>query len=247
VKAISHLTSFHQQSSNIKLIMSIFRILVALFLTATSADAFSPLTNSPLQRSKTTTTSLAASKNPLQDATKVVGSAMLAASLVFASVQPAMAESSKIIGEVKGSGLVFKDVLEIERFEDPKVKGVELYISNFQRPITEKLNKGFFNDPSTASVACAKTGKIKIADNINKSTAGEEVFQESKSIMFKSLRVQRVYDVDTNTIVYVSFNTRLDKSDDTNKSRFASSMCALNLNEPAEMPAADATPPAEKN
>jgi catabolite regulation protein CreA len=226
--------------------MNIFRILVALFLTATSTDAFSPLSNSPLQRSKTTTTSLAASKNHLQDATKVIGSAMLAASLAFASVQPAMAESSKLIGELQGSGLVFKDTLEIERFEDPKVKGVELYISNFQRPLSEKLNKGFFNDPSTAAVACAKTGKVSIADNINKSTSGEEVFKESKSIMFKSLRVQRVYDVDTNTLVYVSFNTRLDKGDDSNKSRFASSLCAVNLNEPADIATADATPPAEK-
>lgn len=171
---------------------------------------------------------------------------MLAASLAFASVQPAMAESSKLIGELQGSGLVFKDTLEIERFEDPKVKGVELYISNFQRPLSEKLNKGFFNDPSTAAVACAKTGKVSIADNINKSTSGEEVFKESKSIMFKSLRVQRVYDVDTNTLVYVSFNTRLDKGDDSNKSRFASSLCAVNLNEPADIATADATPPAEK-
>lgn len=211
-------------------------LLVPLFLAATRLEAFTAVTNSPLQRSQSAT-NLAASKNPLQDFSKVVGSALLAGSLFFSAVQPAMAESSKVIGELKGSGLVFKDTLEIERFEDPKVKGVELYISNFQRPITERLNKGFFNDPSTASVACAKTGKVKIADNINKSTAGEEVFQESRSILFKNLRVQRVYDVDTNTIVYVSFNTRLDKGDDENKSRFASSLCAVNLNDPEEIAA----------
>ena len=141
--------------------------------------------------------------------TKLFASAVLSASLLLgsaftamtASPQPAHAannEGSKIVGQLKGSGLVFKDTLTIERFEDPKVKGVVLYISNFDRPVTEKLSKGnFFNDPSQASVACARTGqKVAIADNINKSTSGEEVFEESRSLLFKTLRVQRVYDED---------------------------------------------------
>ncbi|CAJ1949011.1 unnamed protein product [Cylindrotheca closterium] len=178
---------------------------------------------------------------------KVMASGLLAASLIFgASSSPAFAESSKVVGELKGSGLVFKDTLQIERFEDPKVKGVTLYISTFQRPITEKLNKGFFNDPSTASVACAKTGKVSIADNINKSISGEEVFKESRSLLFKNLRVERIFDTDTNTVVYVSFNTRLDKNDDNNKSRFASSLCAVNLDEPVVAAAPASPPPATK-
>ena len=108
-----------------------------------------------------------------------------------------------------------------------------LYVSNFQRPLTERLSKDFFNDPSYASVGCAKTvgsgGKIEVADNINTSPQGEEVFEESKSLLFKTLRVQRIYDKEKNTVVYVSFNTRLDKNEDTNKSRFKSSICAVNL------------------
>jgi catabolite regulation protein CreA len=116
---------------------------------------------------------------------------------------------------------------------DPKIKGVELYISNFDRPITEKLSgANLFNDPAYASVACAKTAKVvAIADTIAKGPGGEEVFEESRSLLFKTLRVQRIYDTDTNTVVYVSFNTRLDKNDDTNKSRFKSSLCAVNLND----------------
>lgn len=135
-----------------------------------------------------------------------------------------------------------------------------LYISNFQRPITERLSKDFFNDPSSASVGCAKTGKIQIADNIATGKGGEvsfleflvvgrryenshslsrslthslhvlqEVFEESRSLLFKSLRVQRIYDQDNDTMIYVSFNTRLDKNSDANKSRFSSSLCAVNL------------------
>jgi hypothetical protein len=64
---------------------------------------------------------------------------------------PAAAESSTVVGSLKGSGLFFKDTLNIERFEDPKVKGVVLYISNFDQPITEKLGGNFFNDPSQSS------------------------------------------------------------------------------------------------
>ena len=44
--------------------------------------------------------------------------------------------------------------------QDPKVKGVQLYISDFQRPITERLQKDFFSDPTLASVSCAKIGKV---------------------------------------------------------------------------------------
>ena len=112
-----------------------------------------------------------------------------------------------------------------------QVRGVTLYISNFQRPLTERLSKDFFNDPSYASVGCARTTTkpIEIADTINTSPQGEQVFEESKSLLFKTLRVQRIYDKEKNTVVYVSFNTRLDKNEDSNKSRFKSSICAVNL------------------
>ena len=112
-----------------------------------------------------------------------------------------------------------------------QVRGVTLYISNFQRPLTERLSKDFFNDPSYASVGCARTTTqpIEIADTINTSPQGEQVFEESKSLLFKTLRVQRIYDKEKNTVVYVSFNTRLDKNEDSNKSRFKSSICAVHL------------------
>jgi len=143
------------------------------------------------------------------------------------------AESTRVVGQIKGSGLVFKDTLQVEAFQDPKVKGVYLYVSNFQIPITERLGGNFFNDPSSASVACARTGKVAIASNIAKGPAGEEVFEESKSLLFKTLRVIRIYDEESNTVVYVSFNTRLDKNEDANKSRFKSSLCAINLDNEA--------------
>ena len=157
------------------------------------------------QREEPETTTMAFSKTKLGETTKLLGTALLSASLLFGSIltvspeAASAADSSRVIGQLKGSGLVFKDTLTIERFEDPKVKGVVLYISNFDRPMTEKFSKkNFFNDPSYASVACARTGeKVAIASNINKTPQGEEVFEESRSLLFKTLRVQRVYDEGT--------------------------------------------------
>jgi catabolite regulation protein CreA len=45
-------------------------------------------------------------------------------------------DGSRVIGKISGSGLVFKDTLVVEAFDDPKVKGVTLYVSNFERPMT---------------------------------------------------------------------------------------------------------------
>lgn len=143
----------------------------------------------------------------------------------------ANAADSKVVGSFSGSGLFFKDTLQVESFDDPKVQGVKLYVSNFILPINERLSsaKNLLSDPTSASLTCAKTGPIKIADTIVKGTGGEQVFEESKSLLFKSLKVQRVYDEEDKALIYVSYNTRLDKNDDSNKSRFKSSICAIGL------------------
>ena len=119
--------------------------------------------------------------------TTVASAAILTSTLL--GPLPTLAMESQIIGQISGSGLVFKDTLEVERFDDPKIKGITLYITNFQRPITERLTSNFLQDPSYASVACVKSSPtVAVADNINMTPQGEEVFQESKSILFKTLR-----------------------------------------------------------
>lgn len=159
----------------------------------------------------------------------LAGAAVVTSGLVAPSEAQA-STGSRTIGEISGSGLVFKDTLKVESFDDPKVKGVTLYVSNFERPLAERLSKDFFTEPSYASVTAVRNGKeIEIADNIDKSTKGEPVFEEKRSLMFKELRVQRLYDEEKQTVVYVSFNTRLDKGSDTNKSRFKSSITAVSL------------------
>ena len=104
-----------------------------------------------------------------------------------------------------------------------------LYISDFSRPITDRVQKDFFSDPSQADLACARTGPIKLAADIAMGREGEEVFNEARSLLFKTLRVRRIYDEPTKTLVYTAFSTRANKNDDENKSRFASSLCAVHV------------------
>ena len=209
-------------------------------LLSVPASAFCPVAFHPTaQKTSLSTTRVNASKEgsppfcsmskPLDLMKALTAGGFLAASCLVSNPFPAAAESPRLVGELQGSGLVFKDTLQVESFEDPKIKGVTLYISNFQRPLTERLTSNFLADPSYASVACARTGPVVVADNIARGKGGEEVFEESRSLLFKTLRVQRVFDAEKKTAIYVSYNTRFDKNDDTNKSRFKSSLCAVSL------------------
>ena len=106
------------------------------------------------------------------------------------SLKPATA-IPKIIGEIPASGLVFKDIVKVSRFSDPKVKGVELYVSDFQLPITERLVSGdIFSDPLSSSVTCVQTGPIVVDPSIKETATlqGEEVVSQARSLLFKSVR-----------------------------------------------------------
>ena len=144
---------------------------------------------------------------------------------------PAFADS-RTIGEIAGSGLVFKDTLKIEAFDDPKVAGVQLYLSDFQRPVVEKLAKGdLFSDPSQGGLACGRSGKVVVSAAAARDTGGEEVFSEARSLLFKSLKVRRVVDRPGQTIIYAVYSQRLDTGEDSNKSRFKSNLCAVHVDE----------------
>jgi catabolite regulation protein CreA len=100
------------------------------------------------------------------------------------------AHASREVANIPATGLVFKDYLKISAFEDPKIRGVTIYLSDFDRSITDKLSKDFFDDPSTSSLSCAQTGPVLASDivAISKDRAGEEVFEESRNLFFKVRR-----------------------------------------------------------
>jgi CreA protein len=99
----------------------------------------------------------------------------------------------------------------IEAIADPKVEGVTCHIAHFERGLIDKLTKGnWFEDPSNASIACRQTGPIVIGD-IERDDAGEEVFSERKSLIFKSLAVRRLYDEANQTLVYVVYTRQVQE------------------------------------
>ncbi|MGC9419501.1 MAG: CreA family protein [Rhodovulum sp.] len=92
----------------------------------------------------------------------------------------------------------------IEAVHDPKVKGVTCHLTYFDRSFLDRLSQGnWFEDPSNASIACRQTGPIEIGD-IDMGPDGEEVFRERQSIVFKSIRVKRIYDEANRTLIYLA-------------------------------------------
>jgi len=92
----------------------------------------------------------------------------------------------------------------VEAVADPKVKGVTCHLAYFERGLIDRLQKGnWFEDPSNSSISCRQTGPIEIGE-IDRSDEGEDVFSERRSIIFKTLRVKRIFDEANQTLIYIS-------------------------------------------
>jgi catabolite regulation protein CreA len=140
--------------------------------------------------------------------------------------------NQRVVAEMSGSGFFLKDTLRIESFNDPKVDGVQLYISDFQKPMTEKIAKGdVFQDPTLAGLACSSRARVVVQPDATRSMEGEEIFSEARSLLFKSLKVRRIIDLPGQTVVYVLYSQKLNKNDDPFGSRFKSSLCAVHVDE----------------
>jgi CreA protein len=94
--------------------------------------------------------------------------------------------------------------IAIDAVEDPGVKGVVCHLAYFNRSLIDRLQQGnWFEDPSYSAIDCAASGPVTIG-NIATGPGGEEIFKEQRSLIWKSLRVTRVYDQANNTLVYVA-------------------------------------------
>ena len=92
----------------------------------------------------------------------------------------------------------------IEAIADPDVEGVTCHVAYFERGLIDRISKGnWFEDPSNASIACRQTGPITIGE-IDRGDEGEDVFNERRSIVLKSLRIKRIFDEANQTLIYVA-------------------------------------------
>ena len=94
--------------------------------------------------------------------------------------------------------------IAIEAVEDPEVKGVVCHVAYFNRSLIDRLQQGnWFEDPSYSAIDCAASGPVTIG-KIAMGGGGEEIFKQQRSLIFKSLRITRVYDQPNNTLVYLA-------------------------------------------
>lgn len=122
---------------------------------------------------------------------------------------PALAESR----EIGAVSTAFKLIgpnhrIVVTAFDDPKIQGISCYVA---RPKTGgiKGGLGLAEDPSLASVSCVQTGPVRFLEPIDADDSGEEVFDESRSIIFKSLNINRLYDSANGALVYVARTKRI--------------------------------------
>ena len=97
------------------------------------------------------------------------------------------------------------DKIVVDGFDDPKVEGVTCHISRAQTGGL-KGGLGVAEDTSDASIACRQVGPIKI---IAEFKDGERVFDERRSLLFKTLQVVRFFDRERNVLVYVAYSNRI--------------------------------------
>lgn len=120
---------------------------------------------------------------------------------------PAFSAAGKEVGQI-GVDWAGNDIV-IEAIADPDVTGVTCHLAYFKRGLIDRLSNGnWFEDPSNSAIECQQTGPIKIG-KINRSKSGEDVFRASRSIIFKTLRVKRIYDEENNTLIYVAHTREL--------------------------------------
>ncbi|AJY47165.1 CreA family protein [Martelella endophytica] len=123
-------------------------------------------------------------------------------SLVAGLAALTSAASAAEVGEV-GVDWVGNDII-VEALQDPEVDGVTCHIAYFDRSIIDRLSNGnWFEDPSNSSIACRQTGPIRIGD-IALDKGGEEVFKAGRSLIFKQLVINRIYDSENQTLVYLA-------------------------------------------
>lgn len=125
---------------------------------------------------------------------------------------PAAAEETKEIGHVNTAltnlGLTRSHRVVVERFDDPKVRGVSCYISQARAGGVSGM-VGLAEDPGRFSLNCTATGTVQIAAEARRGERGERVYESDTSLFFKETRVQRFVDEERKVVIYLAWSTRL--------------------------------------
>lgn len=110
--------------------------------------------------------------------------------------------SNEDVADVSLGLFTFKDI-KVNQFVDPEVPGVTCHVASIEADLS-------LSDPSNSSVSCRQTGPITsdMIARIDKSKQGDVVFKRSKSIFFKTMKIRRIYDAQSQTLLYLSYSTK---------------------------------------
>lgn len=110
--------------------------------------------------------------------------------------------SNDEVGDVSLGLFTLKDI-KLNVMTDPLVPGVTCHVASVEADLS-------FSDPSDSAISCRQTGEITAAmiAQIDKSKSGDVVFKKSKSIFFKNMKVRRIYDAESQTLMYLSYATK---------------------------------------
>ena len=98
----------------------------------------------------------------------------------------------------------------IEAVADPVVGGVTCHLAYFERSVLDRLSQGnWFEDPSNSAIQCVRTGPVDVSTL--RPGRPEDVFSEGRSLLFKSLRVKRIYDAENRVLVYLAHASELSE------------------------------------
>lgn len=118
---------------------------------------------------------------------------------------PAQAEEIAQVGvDWMGNDIV------IEAIADSAVGGVTCHLAYFDRSVLDRLSQGnWFEDPSNSAIQCTRTGPVDVGGL--QSGTPEDVFSEGRSLLFKSLRVKRIYDAENRVLIYLAHASELSE------------------------------------
>lgn len=110
--------------------------------------------------------------------------------------------SDSEVADVSLGILTFKNI-QLDAFVDPDIPGVTCHVASISSPLQ-------ISDPSESSVSCRQTGPItpEMIARINQTKDGEVIFEKSKSILFKTMKIRRIFDKAHQTLMYVSYSTK---------------------------------------
>lgn len=130
--------------------------------------------------------------------------AMLVLGLMAMATMARAETLGEVTTEVKLLGPNHKIV--VEAFDDPRVAGLSCYLSRAKTGGPAGA-LGLAEDVNEVSIACRQVATtMKVNGPLPRQ---EQVFSEKQSILFKKMRVVRMFDPARNALVYLTYSDKL--------------------------------------